>query len=577
MRMSQLFGKTLRQDPSEAEVTSHKLLLRAGYIRQIGAGIFSYLHLAQRSLMKIQTILRDEMERIGGQEISMPVVQPADPWKETGRFFRIGSEMGRFKDKNNHDMVLAMTHEEIVATLVRNEIQSYKDLPRLIYHIQTKWRDDPRPRAGLIRVREFTMKDSYSLDYDWSGLDRQYQAHYQAYFRIFNRCGLPVIAVKSDVGMMGGKEAHEFMYLTDIGEDTLILCPNCGYTANRQIAQFKKPVPEPETQKPIQKVFTPNIKTIEELSAYLSIPQSKTAKVVFMSASFYDRPEPKMIMAVVRGDMEVNETKLANLLHAGDLRPATEEEIISIGTVAGFASPIGQENAIVVVDDLIPFCSNLVGGANEADYHLLNINFGRDFSSEFVGDIVSAAEGYPCPYCGMPLKSSRGVEVGNIFKLGTRYSDSLKCNFLDKDGVNKPVIMGSYGIGLGRLLACVAEEHHDDYGLCLPITIAPYSVYLVSMAGGEILSESLYQQLQSAGIDVLWDERDERPGVKFNDADLIGIPIRITVSSRSIEAGGVEFKRRTASEKIIVPLSDTISFVQNTLQELQSELLSTIK
>ncbi|MDD2694810.1 MAG: proline--tRNA ligase, partial [Anaerolineales bacterium] len=333
MRISQLFGNTLREAPAEAEIASHQLLARAGFIRQLAAGLFSYLPLARRSLTKIENIIREEMNAIGGQEMTMPVVHPADIWKETQRWYQIGSEMGRFKDKNGRDMVLAMTHEEVVADLVRKEIRSYRQLPRLVYHIQTKWRDDPRPRAGLIRVREFTMKDSYSLDADWEGLDKQYRLHYQAYFNIFHRCGLSVVAVKSDVGMMGGKLAHEYMYLTPIGEDTLLLCDKCGYSANRQIAIFRKPSAEKEAPLPVEKVPTPNTTTIDDLAALLGVPKSKTAKAVFMIAALPEgeTTRDQFVFAVVRGDMEVNETKLTNALKAKELRPATEAEIKAVG------------------------------------------------------------------------------------------------------------------------------------------------------------------------------------------------------------------------------------------------------
>ena len=343
MRMSQLFGQTLRRPPADAQVASHQLLIQAGFIRQLGAGIFSYLHLARRSMTKIENILRDEMDRIGGQEITMPVVHPADLWKDTGRWYQIGSEMGRFRDKNERDMVLAMTHEEVIAALVRTEIQSYKQLPHLLYHIQTKWRDDPRPRAGLIRVREFTMKESYSLDADWEGLDTQYRAHYQAYFDIFHRCDLPVVAVKSDVGMMGGKLAHEFMFLTPIGEDTLVICDACEYMANRQIAQFRKPASKEEKPRQIEKVATPGVTTIQDLAQYLTIPESKTAKAFFRMATIPEGQQDteKLVFAVVRGDMDVNETKLANAVSARSLRPATDEEILDIGAVPGYASPVG--------------------------------------------------------------------------------------------------------------------------------------------------------------------------------------------------------------------------------------------
>lgn len=574
MKMSKLFGQTLRQPPAGAQVVSHQLLVQAGFIRQLGAGIFSYLHLARRSMTKIENILREEMNGIGGQEITMPVIHPADIWKETGRWYQIGSEMGRFHDKNDHDMVLAMTHEEVVASMVRTEISSHKQLPLLIYHIQTKWRDDPRPRAGLIRVREFTMKDSYSLDTDWEGLDTQYRAHYQAYFDIFHRCGLPVATVKSDTGMMGGKIAHEFMYLTPIGEDTLIICDECGYTANRQIAIFKKPVPAEEKPKPIEKIATPEMTTIEELAKFLGVPASKTAKAVFRIATVSEEREDveKFVFAVVRGDMDVNETKLTNALQAKSLRPAQEDEIRAVGAIPGYASPIGIKKAIVIVDDLVPDSANLVAGANEEGYHMLNVNYGRDYQADVVEDIAVAEDGYACPDCGAAMRSSKGVEVGNIFKLGARYSESMGCTFSDKDGQDKPVIMGSYGIGVGRLLACVAEEYHDEQGLAWPITVAPYHVYLVALQGGEEAAEQLYVDLQSANIEVLYDDRDERAGVKFNDADLIGIPIRLTVSKRSLKAGGIELKLRPSSERSVIPQDEIISRVTGQIEALRAEI-----
>jgi len=574
MKMSQLFGCTLREPPADAQVASHQLLVRAGFIRQLGAGIFSYLHLARRSMTKIENILRDEMNAIGGQEITMPVVHPADVWKETGRWYEIGAEMARFYDKNDRDMVLAMTHEEVIASLVRTEIQSYKQLPRLLYHIQTKWRDDPRPRAGLIRVREFTMKDSYSLDTDWEGLDVQYQAHYQAYLNIFHWCGLSVVAVRSDVGMMGGKMAHEFMYLAPIGEDTILICDGCGYTANRQIARFQKPAPVEEQPKPIEKVATPGVTTIESLAGFLGVPESRTAKALFRMATVREGQGDveKFVFAVVRGDMDVNEAKLANALKAKSLRPARDEEIRAIGAIPGYASPIGIEDAIVVVDDLIPTSPNLVAGANDEGYHLLNVNYGRDYRAGLVADLTVAEEGHACPECGAAMRSSKGVEVGNIFKLGTRYSESMGCTFVDRDGQARPVIMGSYGIGVGRLLACVAEEYHDEQGLTWPVTVAPYQVYVVALQGGEEAAERLYADLRSANVEVLYDDRDERAGVKFNDADLIGIPIRLTVGKRSLEAGGVEVKLRRSAERSIVALADIRSHVTETSKALQAEI-----
>lgn len=583
MRFSQLFGLTLREAPAEADVLSHQLLLRAGFIRQLAAGIFSYLPLAKRSLVKIENIMREEMNAIGGQEMTMPVVHPADIWKETQRWYQIGTEMGRFKDKNNRDMVLAMTHEEVVADIVRREVRSYRHLPRLIYHIQTKWRDDPRPRAGLIRVREFTMKDSYSLDSDWEGLDRQYRAHYQAYFNIFHRCGLPAIAVKSDVGMMGGKLAHEYMYLTPIGEDTLILCDACGYAANRQIALFQKTAAPAEAEKEIQKVPTPDCKTIEALATYLNIPASKTAKAVFMIATLTEGEgtEERFVFAVVRGDMELNETKLSNILKAKELRPATDEEIRAVGASPGYASPVGLKNTLIVVDDLIPQSANLVSGANEEGYHLLNVNYGRDFHADLVADIAAAQEGDPCVKCGKPIRTVRGVEVGNIFKLGTRYSDAMGCVYLDKDGKEKPVIMGSYGIGSGRLLACIAEEHNDSNGFVWPISVAPYHVHLVALSpkSGSPVSqaaEKLYRELVQEGIETLFDDREESAGVKFNDADLIGLPIRLTVSERALGQNGVEFKLRNSNDKSIIQLNQVVGLVKEQSQNLYTAIQANV-
>ncbi len=582
MRMTQLFSQTLREAPGDTDIASHQLLLRAGFIRPLAAGIFSYLPLGRRAMTRIEAIIREEMDAIGGQEITMPVVHPADIWQETGRWYQIGPEMGRFQDRAGRDMVLAMTHEEVVGDLVRKEIRSYRQLPALIYHIQTKWRDEPRPRAGLIRVREFTMKDSYSLDADWEGLDRQYRAHYTAYFRIFNRCGLPVIAVKSDTGMMGGRLAHEFMFLAPIGEDTLLLCDSCGYSANREVARFgREAAVSSPTLLELEKIATPNTTTIESLAKFLEIPESRTAKAVFMVATITEgeQDNERFVLVIVRGDRDVNETKLANAVKAKAMRPAHDEEIRAIGAVAGYGSAIGVKNALVVVDEMIPASHNLVAGANESGYHFLNVNYGRDFKADIVADIISARDGDPCPNCGQPLRTVRGVEVGNIFKLGTRYSDSLGCTFLDQEGKARPVIMGSYGIGVGRLLACVAEQHHDDKGLIWPVSVAPYMVYLVVIPDeqAKAAAEQLYTDLHDAGIDVLLDDRDERAGVKFNDADLIGLPLRLTVSKKSLEKGGVELKRRDQDSIRVIPMAEVVSQVQSEIQTLWDELRAGIQ
>ncbi|MBN2256861.1 MAG: proline--tRNA ligase [Anaerolineaceae bacterium] len=568
MRLSRLFFHTLREVPAESEIASHQLLLRAGFIRQAAAGIFSYLPLARRSMTRIENIMREEINAIGGQEVTMPVVQPADLWKETGRWYQIGSEMGRFKDKNDHDMVLAMTHEEVVSDLVRGVIRSHRQLPALIYHIQVKWRDDPRPRAGLMRVREFTMLDSYSLDRDNDGLERQYQAHYDAYFRIFNRCGCPTRAVQSDTGMMGGKLAHEYMYLTPVGEDTLLFCTQCDYSANRQVARFRRPVPPSEDPKPLEKVATPGARTIQELADFLGLSATQTAKAVFLIAVTSDGAETReqLVFAVVRGDMELNEYKLSGLLAQQidaaaspfkfkELRPAQEAEIEGAGACPGYASPIGlnaKVKPLVIVDELAAASPNLVAGANEEGFHYLNTNHGRDYQADIIADIAAAYDGAACPECGSPMHAGRGVEVGNIFMLGTRYSDSMGCTYLDEDGSSKPVVMGSYGIGVGRLLACVAEEHHDEKGLCWPVSVAPYPIHMVALAGKtqDILpqAEKLYESLADAGLEPLYDDRMESPGVKFNDADLVGCPLRLTISERSMKQAGVEVRVRGSGE-----------------------------
>jgi prolyl-tRNA synthetase len=574
MRMSQLFGQTLREAPADVEVTSHKLLVRAGCIRQLGAGVFSYLPIGFRAVEKISAIIREEMNRIGGQELLMPVVNTAEIWKESGRWDVIGPELTRFKDRQDRDMVLAMTHEEVVSDLVRQEVRSYRQLPRLVYHLQTKWRDDPRPRAGLIRVREFTMKDSYSLDRDDAGLDLQYDRHFEAYHRIFARCGLDVLAVKSDVGMMGGKVAHEFMYLTPIGEDTIMVCPACGFRANRQVATFRREDPEPAEALPTEEVATPDTKTIEELSTLLGVPHARTAKAVFVVAEIND-DESRLVFAVIRGDLEVNETKLANAAGARALRPARDEEIRAAGIVPGYASPVGLTGVPVIADLSIASTPNLVAGANREGFHVRNVNHGRDFTADVVADIAAAQSGYPCPECGAPLDAHRGVELGNIFKLGTRYSQAMDCYYLDDDGTRKPVIMGSYGIGVGRLLASVAEAHNDEAGLIWPVSVAPFSVHLVALRGGQAEADALYDELGAQGIDVLYDDRGERPGVMFNDADLLGLPVRLTVSERSLAEQSVETKLRHESDRGLVPRTEAVAWVTMTLAALGDRLEET--
>jgi prolyl-tRNA synthetase len=586
VRVSHLFGTTLRDTPAEADIDSHGLLLRAGYVRQLAAGIFSYLPLAWRSVRKIDQILREEMDRIGGQEINMPVVHPAELWQATGRWYDIDDTMARFQDRRGRDMLLAMTHEEVVARLASTEVRSYRQLPMLVYHIQTKFRDELRSRGGLIRVREFQMKDSYSLDRDPEGLARQYEAHYEAYHRIGQRVGLSLTAVLSDVGMMGGAVAHEFMYVTPIGEDSLALCPGCGYAANRDVARFHIETPTDEESLPLEKVHTPGARTIGEVCEQLGVQPDRTGKMVFYVGTFAgdadlpDAPRPtRLIVCVVRGDMEVNPIQVQNLTGAIELRSAHEEEILEAGMVPGAASPIGvaPDAGLVLVDELVVASPNLVLGANESDYHLRNVCCGRDYEPELTGAITAAFEGAPCAECGTGLDMARGVEVGNIFQLGTKYSEGLEAFFTDEDGSEKPIYMGSYGIGLGRLLACVAEEHRDEQGLRLPISVAPFEVCLVSLARspeGVEAAERLYGELVGAGLEVLYDDReDASAGVKLKDADLRGIPIRVVIGERSLKRGGAELKGRADDEVRIVPLGDLIAEIRAAIDALEGELI----
>lgn len=541
------------------------MLIQAGYIRPLAAGIFSTMHLAQRTFQKIERILREEMERIGGVEISMPVVHPAEIWKKTGRYDEVDESLARFTDRAGRDMVLAMTHEEVVASIVAGDMESYRQFPKLVYQIQTKFRDEARSRGGLIRVREFVMKDSYSLDTGWEGLQKQYEAHFEAYQRIFARAGLPVIAIESDVGMMGGRVAHEFMYLTDMGEDTIFICESTGYKANREVATMKKPVPEHEELRPMEKVHTPGTKTIEEVSNFLGIQTARCGKVVFYSGQFGG--EEKVVMAIVRGDMEVNQNKLQAISHAGELVPATEAQIRSIGSIPGYATPVSVNRAktIVVVDDLVAVSPNLVLGANEADHHIRNVCYGRDYTADHVADIVQAMEGALAPDATSDrdvLKAYRGVEVGNIFQLGTKYTDALEAFYMDENGRRQSIVMGSYGIGVGRLLGCLAEEYHDDRGLAFPARVAPYEVIIVALLDHEEVrntAEAVYEALLSEGIEVLYDDRHKkiaRAGEKFADADLFGIPVRLTISGRSLKNGGVELKLRQESSGRILSVED---------------------
>jgi len=564
MRLSQLFFATLRDDPSDAEMPSHRLLQRAGYVRQLGSGIYSLLPLGFRVNKRVEQIIREEMDRIGSQEIEMPVVHPADVWRASGRYDAVGPELGRFKDRNGRDMVLAMTHEEVVGLLLADIVKSYRQLPVMVYHFQTKWRDEPRARGGLIRVREFVMKDAYSCDRDEAGLDVSYWAQHGAYVRIFERLGLETIAVSSDVGMMGGSLAHEFMVLNPAGEDVLVLCESCDYAANRQVAVIPREIASAEDALPLEEIETPGTTTIASLAEFLGVGADRTAKAAFFVAG-----DGRLITAIVRGDHEVNETKLVNATAAtGGLRPATVEEIKSAGMEPGYGSPIGATGTTVVIDTVVAASPNLVAGANREGFHYKNVNAGRDFTADIVADLNNAQEGDPCPNCGQPVILRNGIEVGNIFKLGTKYTVAAGATYLAEDGVARPIVMGSYGIGIGRNVACIVEAHHDDKGIIWPAEVAPYAAHLVSIGAAKEpqvleIAERLHAFAIDAGREILWDDREESPGVKFTDAELLGMPWILTISPRSLAAGGIEVTERATGERSTRSIEDVEALLRS--------------
>ncbi len=565
MRLTQLVSKTLRADPPEAETASHRLMVKAGLIHQVAAGVYAYLPLAWRSLRKIENIIRQEMDAAGSQEILMPTLQPTELWEQTGRRAAFGANLFELEDRRNRPMVLAPTHEEVVTNIVKSNVQSYRDLPVILYQIQTKFRDEPRPRAGLIRVREFAMKDAYSFNSDDASLDASYQAMAQAYRNIYRRCNLPVLMAEADSGAIGGKDSHEFILPTPTGEDTVITCPGCGYTANAEKATAVVPALEPELELPLEEVSTPGVKTIAALAEFLDIPEAKTLKAVFYSG------DGAVIFVTIRGDLEVNEVKLKNALHVNELRLATDEEVRAAGLVAGSASPIGIEGIRRVADPSITAGSNFAVGANREDTHLRNANYPRDFDVDDLTDIALAQPGQACAICGATLEATRGVEVGHIFKLGTFFSETLGAMYLDQNGQQQPIIMGCYGIGVGRLLAAAIEQNHDDKGMVFPAPIAPYQVHLVGLNLNDqevsTASEELYRQLWDNGIETLFDDRlDQAPGVKFNDADLMGLPVRLVVSPRNLAAGVVEIKGRTDDHAEQVPPEGVVEAVSAKLR-----------
>ena len=567
MRVSKLFGKPLRDDPAAAEIASHRLMLRAGLIHQVAAGVYAYLPLAWRSLRKIEAIIRHEMDAEGAQELRMSALQPVELWEESGRASDMQDVLLKVRDRRERELVIAPTHEEEITSIVRNNVNSYRDLPQILYQIQTKFRDEERPRGGLLRVREFDMKDAYSFDSDEAGLDLSYQAMVRGYNKIFAECGLDFVKVEADSGAIGGKDSQEFMALTDVGEDTILMCERegCGYAANDEKAAFIKSSHREDSELPLEEIHTPGIKTIDALADFVGVPTSKTLKVVFYSA------DGDVIIAVVRGDLEVNEVKLKNALGAGELVIATPEQVEMAGLVAGSASPVGLSTITIVADESVGMGSNFVVGANKHDYHLLNANFPRDFEADVKTDIALAHEGDACIKCESPMVSRRGIEVGHVFKLGTKYAEALGALFPTEHGTQEPIIMGCYGIGVGRLLASSIEQNHDEDGIVLPPSIAPYDVWITALSVDkqEVLNEAvaLHDELQSKGLDVLLDDRDESAGVKFNDADLLGLPIRVVVSPRNMKQGVVEVKLRASSEAAIIATSSLVEYVQGVLAD----------
>jgi prolyl-tRNA synthetase len=548
-------------------------------IAQEAAGIYSYLPLGWRVLRKIENIIREEMDKAGGQELLLPVLQPFEFWQQSGRDVSFGESLFTLTDRKERTLALGPTHEEVIADLIRRYVQSYRDLPLLLYQIQTKLRDEPRPRGGLLRVREFIMKDLYSFDADEAGLDESYRKTSQAYRNIYARVGLPTLMIEADSGAIGGKESHEFMLVTETGEDEIISCSACGYAANVDKAKSAKttedviPVGqssehskgEAKNLLPLEEIATPGAETIEKVAAFVGVPTSQAIKAVFYLA------DGEFIFVIIRGDLEVNETKLRNALKCSELRLATEGEVNEVGLVAGFASPIGLKGVQVVADDSITSGSNFIAGANKPGYHFRNVNYPRDFRVNLIADTALAQPGDRCPRCRGELSSVRGIEVGHVFKLGTFISERFGASFLDNDGRSRPIVMGSYGIGLGRLLAAIVERGHDDKGIIWPLSIAPYQVHIcpLHLDKSAVLStaEKTYEQLQKEGIEVLFDDRDDSPGVKFNDADLLGIPLRLTLSPRTLQSQSAEAKWRTEKEAQLLPLDDLAARVKKLLCE----------
>jgi prolyl-tRNA synthetase len=589
-RWSKLFIPTLREAPADAEVASHKFLVRAGYIRQLAAGIYSYLFLAQRTILKITGIVREEMDTIG-QELYLPALNPREVWEASGRWEVMGDNMFRLKDRKGADLCLGMTHEEIMTDIARKELQSYKQLPQIWYQIQTKFRDELRPKSGLLRVRQFTMKDSYSFDIDRPGLDKSFDLHDAVYRRIFQRCGLEFVAVEADSGSMGGSQSQEFMVYTDAGEDLVASCAKCGYAANLEKATSRLEVVEElvaSASGTREKVHTPGTKTIDDVAAFLKTPVNNNMKslayVLTDGVSATGQSMPRPLLVLMRGNDQLNEAKLSSAIGGREFRPMVEEEIVKyFGSPAGYLGPVGLKQVklvenkgkasyvgdagqfVVVMDEALRGRKNLVGGANELDHHFTGLNAGVDFEVTGYADLRNVNEGEGCPRCGESLKLGKAVEIGHIFKLGTKYAESMGAKVLDKDGKEVTVIMGSYGIGVERILTSCIEQNHDDNGFWLAPSIAPFTVVVVptNVKDATLLqaSEKIAAELEAAGYDVILDDRDERPGVKFKDADLVGIPYRINIGKKLAE-GKVEVVERAKSQSVEVAVADALAHLR---------------
>jgi prolyl-tRNA synthetase len=545
---------TLREVPNEAEIPSHILLLRAGMIRKLVSGVYGFMPLGRRTLRKIEQIVREEMDAKGAQEILMSALQPAELWQESGRWNAYGAELWRVKDRNGREFCLGPTHEEIFTDIVRNNISSYRQLPVSLYQIQTKYRDEARPRFGLIRSREFIMKDCYSFDRDEAGLDKSYKDMYDAYSKVFDRCGLVYRPVEADSGAIGGNNSHEFCALSEVGESEIVYCEKCSMAATAERAAFRDEPNPVEDEKPLEKVYTPGTKSIEEVASFLGIEQKKTIKALLFSVLDVEADKYNYVACFIRGDRQLNMTKLVNTLDVPEYAVTFADEAAmheQTGCVGGFTGPMGLHDCKIIVDSELVTAKNMCAGACEVDHHCINVNYGRDYKADIVADLKLLQPGDPCPVCGEPVKSARGIEVGQVFKLGTKYSKAMGANYKDENQQEHPIVMGCYGIGVTRTMAAIVEQYHDEHGIIWPVSVAPYHVMVtlcsINDETQKAMAEKLHDELEAAGVEVVLDDRDERPGVKFKDADLLGFPIRITVGKKAAE-GKVEYKLRRAPE-----------------------------